>query len=183
MEYLDIVDEEGIPTGQTIEREVAHRKGIRHRTGHVWIMRKNKKGAVEILLQKRSDNKDSFPGCFDISSAGHIPAGEEVIPSALRELWEELGLSVLPEELIYCGKRSFENKNIFHGKAFWDRQVSSVFVLWKNVDIKELHLQKEEIADAVWMELEACIRAVQENSIKHCIAMEELLMLRAEAAK
>lgn len=31
-EYLDIVDENGIPTGETVEREMAHAKGFRHRT-------------------------------------------------------------------------------------------------------------------------------------------------------
>ena len=36
--------------------------------------------------------KESFPGMYDTSSAGHIPAGEEPLPSALRELSEELGM-------------------------------------------------------------------------------------------
>ena len=36
-EILDIVDEQGRPTGQTIPRAVAHAEGIRHRTSHVWI--------------------------------------------------------------------------------------------------------------------------------------------------
>lgn len=31
-EYLDIVDENGIPTGETVERKTAHAKGFRHRT-------------------------------------------------------------------------------------------------------------------------------------------------------
>ena len=31
-EYLDIVDENGIPTGETAEHETAHAKDIRHRT-------------------------------------------------------------------------------------------------------------------------------------------------------
>ena len=35
MEYIDIVDEQGIPTGETIERSIAHSKGIRHRTAHI----------------------------------------------------------------------------------------------------------------------------------------------------
>ena len=30
-EYLDIVDENGIPTGETVERETTHAKGFRHR--------------------------------------------------------------------------------------------------------------------------------------------------------
>ena len=33
-EILDIVDEQGRPTGQTVPRAVAHAEGIRHRTSH-----------------------------------------------------------------------------------------------------------------------------------------------------
>ncbi len=36
-EALDIVDEDGNPTGETVERGRAHREGIRHRTSHVWL--------------------------------------------------------------------------------------------------------------------------------------------------
>ena len=54
MEILDVVDELGHPTGKTIERQKAHELGIRHRTSHVWILRK-RDGRIQILLQKRSD--------------------------------------------------------------------------------------------------------------------------------
>ena len=74
MEILDVVDETGAPTGETVERAEAHREGVRHRTAHVWIAR-NRNGRIQLLLQKRCMQKDSFPGCYDISSAGHIPAG------------------------------------------------------------------------------------------------------------
>lgn len=40
MEYFDIVDEQGNPTGQTVERKQAHRNNILHRTAHVWIVRR-----------------------------------------------------------------------------------------------------------------------------------------------
>ena len=36
-EMLDIVDENGLPTGQAVPRTVAHAEGLRHRTSHVWI--------------------------------------------------------------------------------------------------------------------------------------------------
>ena len=88
-EILDIVDEQGRPTGQTVPRTVAHAEGIRHRTSHVWIVRRHA-GRIEVLLQMRCQAKDSFPGCYDISSAGHIPAGCDYVESALRELREEL---------------------------------------------------------------------------------------------
>ena len=38
MEYLDIVDDKGNPTGDIVSRDEAHDKGIRHRTAHVWII-------------------------------------------------------------------------------------------------------------------------------------------------
>ena len=104
-EYLDIVDENGDPTGEITDRETAHLKGIRHRTAHVWLLR-NKNGKLQILLQKRCETKSSYPGCYDISSAGHIPAGVDYIPSAIRELSEELGVTAAPEEFIPCGSRT-----------------------------------------------------------------------------
>ena len=90
-EYLDIVDESGEPVGRTKERSLVHKDGDLHRTSHVWIARR-KKGRLQLLLQKRSQNKDSHPGCYDISSAGHIPAGAGYVDSALREAKEKLGV-------------------------------------------------------------------------------------------
>ena len=81
-EYLDIVDENALPTGKIAERAVAHREGIPHRTSHLWLVRK-RDDRIQILLQKRALTK-SFPGCYDISSAGHIPAGQEYLSSAVR---------------------------------------------------------------------------------------------------
>ena len=90
MEFFDVCDERGLPTGEVVERSVAHSKGILHRTAHVWIIKKVD-GRWQVLLQKRSKDKDSYPGQFDTSSAGHIPAGMEPLESARRELREELG--------------------------------------------------------------------------------------------
>mgnify|MGYP002709524200 FL=1 len=86
MEFLDIRDKNGNPTGEVKERSLVHADGDIHGTSHVWIVRKNEKGSYDLLLQKRSENKDAFPGCYDISSAGHLPAGQDYLSSALREL-------------------------------------------------------------------------------------------------
>ena len=69
MEYLDIVDEQGQPTGKIISRTLAHTEGIRHRTVHIWIVRRENEH-LQVLMQKRAMNKDSFPGKYDTSSAG-----------------------------------------------------------------------------------------------------------------
>ena len=103
MEYLDIRTKDGKITGEVKERDKVHEDGDIHGTSHVWIARKNKEGQRELLLQKRSADKDAYPGCYDISSAGHLPAGQEYLPSALRELYEELGIEAKEEELIFLG--------------------------------------------------------------------------------
>ena len=59
-EILDIVDDNGQPTGEVIDRVTAHREGILHRTSHVWLVRM-KDSRLQVLLQKRSEEKDSYP--------------------------------------------------------------------------------------------------------------------------
>ena len=176
MEFIDIVDENGIPTGETIDRTLAHRTGTRHRTTHIWIVRR-REGRVQILLQKRAKYKDSFPGCYDISSAGHIPAGVDFTPSGLRELQEELGFSISPSELIECGIHRTYAENEFHGVPYVDNQIAKVFLLWKDKEIEELTLQEEEIESVMWMDFEACKEAVKNRTIPHCIDIVELEML------
>ena len=176
MEWLDIVDERGRLTGETIDREIAHREGILHRTSHLWLLRR-REGKIQVLLQKRSQNKDSHPGCYDISSAGHIPAGVDFLPSALRELKEELGLEADAGELILCGTRRIRYEGEFHGRPFRDNQVSRVYALWRDVEPEALTLQRDEVESVLWMDYDRCLQAVKENTFPHCIVPEELELL------
>lgn len=177
-EYLDIVDADGIPCGQIVSREDAHRNGIRHRTSHVWLLRRNLSGNAEILLQKRCAEKDSFPGCYDISSAGHIPAGQSFSFSAVRELREELGLTVAEDALCPCGLRRFAYEGMFHGNTFRDDQVSMIYGLWYTPEMGEIRVQPEEIESVLWLDVEECVRSVEGNRFPHCIYLEELTILR-----
>ena len=86
-EYFDLRREDGSKTGVVKERALVHRDGDLHGTAHVWILRPSGSG-FDVLLQKRSMEKDAYPGCWDISSAGHLPAGSDFRESALRELGE-----------------------------------------------------------------------------------------------
>ena len=181
-EMLDLVNEQGDPIGRAVPRSEAHRLGLRHRTSHVWLVRR-KNGVLEVLLQKRSDEKDSFPGCYDISSAGHIPAGQGFVDSALRELKEELGVTAQPQDLILCGQRSFQFSAVFHGKPFKDNQVSNVYLLWLARDAEEFTLQKEEISAVRWMPLADCLRNVENGALNSCIFPEELRMVQATVEK
>jgi len=182
VELLDIVDENGNPKGETVEREKAHAEGIMHRTSHVWLLRK-RSGKVQILLQKRCETKEEFPGCYDISSAGHIPAGMDFAESAIRELKEELGITASVDELILCGDRTVIWDDNFNGKPFHDRQYSRVFALWRDMNEEEFSLQKEEVDSVLWMDLDDCMESVEKNKIKHCIYLGELEMVKENALR
>ena len=178
-EYLDVCDEKGVPTGKTVKRSIAHAEGICHRTAHVWIV--DRKGR-RILLQKRSAQKDSYPGYYDTSSAGHVPAGDEPLSSALRELQEELGITALPEELFYIGSFHIAYETEFHGKPFKDSEVAKVFVLEKKVQMEDFVLQKEEIDEVKWFSLREVMEEVQkprpEREEKFCVPYQSLLLIQ-----
>ena len=176
MEYLDIVDENGKPTGKTVSREEAHRMGIMHRTAHVWIVRPAGNG-YEILLQKRSEEKESYPGMYDTSSAGHITAGNEPLESALRELKEELGIDASPEELSFAGTFRIRYEKEFHGRIFRDNEFTSVFVYHGAADI--MTLQESEVSEVRWFDLDAVWEEIHHSRDRFCVPEAGLQVLRA----
>ena len=162
---------------EIVSRDEAHREGIRHRTAHVWLIRKTAAG-YDILLQKRSRTKESYPGLYGTSSAGHIPAGEEPLPSALRELVEELGIHAAPEELTFAGAFTIQYEQVFHDRLFRDHEVTSVFVYRKPVDISALTLQESEVEAVRWFDLEAVWTEIQKDRRRICVPTAGLRVLR-----
>ena len=175
-ELLDIVDENGEPTGLTASRGEAHSRGLRHRTTHLWLIRK-RGGHIQLLLQKRSREKDSYPGCFDISSAGHIPAGCGYTGSAVRELKEELGIDASPDSFVLIGRRRFEFSSEFHGSVFHDNQVSNVYAMWYDGDEDTFAPQSSEVEYVKWVDMDECAAFVADGSVPNCINQEELDMI------
>lgn len=88
-EVFDVVDAQDRVIGQATRAEV-HRRGLWHRAVHVWVFN----AAGQVFLQKRSQSKDSAPGCWDSSCSGHLDSGEDYAVAAVRELAEEIGLRV-----------------------------------------------------------------------------------------
>ena len=183
MEYLDIVDENGQPTGKFVSRDEAHDHGIPHRTAHVWIVREDQ-GRTQVLLQKRSEEKESFPGMYDTSSAGHIPAGEEPVLSALRELEEELGITAVSNELHYAGTFRIQYERMFHDRLFRDNEVTQVYVYWEPVDTSALSLQESEVSDVCWFDLDAVWNEIRRGDrSRFCVPTDGLQVLRTYLGK
>ena len=176
-EIFDIVDENGVPTGETIERSIAHEKGIRHATSHVWIMRYHQ-GKLQILLQKRSMIKDSYPGQYDTSSAGHITAGDDPAHSALRELSEELGIDIRPEELKPIGHFEMYYRKMFHGNWFFDNEYCHVFLVDKEIDVSDLTLQEEEVERVDYFDMDELYKGLHEDDERFCVPIDGVNVLR-----
>lgn len=93
-EWFDVVDALDRPIGKE-RREVVHARKLFHRAIHVFVL----DAAGRMLVQKRSSAKDSAPGLWCSSCSGHLDAGEDYLAAAVRELEEELGLEIRPEDL------------------------------------------------------------------------------------
>ena len=95
-EIFDVVDADDQVTGTATRAEV-HAQKLIHRAVHVFVF--NKRG--DLLLQKRSPLKDLCPSLWDSSVSGHLDAGEDYPAAAVRELQEEMGITVdtAPEEI------------------------------------------------------------------------------------
>ena len=134
IEYWDLYDRERNPLGITHQRGLPLRPGQYHPV--VGIFTVNSRG--ELLLTKRHPNKSSG-GCFE-ATGGCICAGETPLPSAKRELFEETGIKTdrlqplsvdvieLPGDPVIC----------------WS------YLLLKDIDVKDLALQDEEVTEALW---------------------------------
>lgn len=176
LELFDILLPNGSKTGLIKERGVAHRDGSLHGTAHIWVVRPTAEGC-DVLLQKRSLAKESFPGCYDTSAAGHIAAGDDPLPSALRELSEELGIHASEEDLIYLGTHYTETHTEFHDLPFHDCELSHIYLYEQPIDVETLSLQQEEVEDVLWMDMEHCLEAAQANPDLYCFDQEEFRLI------
>lgn len=89
VELVAAIDQDGKPLQAQYSRTEAHRKGIWHRSVSIFVL--NRYG--EILIERRSDHKDLFPGFYDIVG-GHLQPGQKPVDAARQEISEEIGLSV-----------------------------------------------------------------------------------------
>ena len=122
MEYYEVYDKEGNPTGVVESRETVHQKGLWHATVHVWIYTEG----GEILLQKRSRNKDSHPFLWDISAAGHLTPGENPADAAIREMMEELSIKARARDLVFLDRRNLSL--VSKGGSFIDNEITSIYL-------------------------------------------------------
>jgi len=140
-ELIDIFDGTGKHIG-TKRRDLVHVDGDWHKTFHCWVIYKDSNGVDYVVLQRRSDNKPSWPGYVDITAAGHYLAGEQLI-DGLRELKEEVGIEASFDDLIQLGMRvcveEFQSGSINH-------EFQDVVFLINDSELDSYNLQGDELS-------------------------------------
>jgi isopentenyldiphosphate isomerase len=148
-----VLNADGSPTGEVKRRADVHRDGDWHRAFHLWIVRRTKTGKCEVLFQRRSSRKDTWPNRLDIAVGGHYGAGE-TIKDVVREIDEELGFQPRLEQLISIGQRRSESLN----STWQDRELQDVYVLAIEGDLPPLAPNFDEIESLLRIDAEDLLR-------------------------
>lgn len=93
-ELVDVIDLDDRVIGTATRREM-RRDRLRHRA--VFVAVRSSDG--RLLVHRRSDLKDVWPGWWDIAVGGVVAAGEGYDDAAARELREEVGVDAVPVAL------------------------------------------------------------------------------------
>lgn len=157
-EHFDLVDPvTGVPTGEVRPRSQVHREGLYHSAVHIWLLSPSEGG--ELLLQQRAACKDSWPTRWDISCAGHISAGETALPTAARELEEELGLTLPLERFEPLFVHVERMTSVQKGKPFINNEFNHVFLVTLTAEERgklepgspAFTLQESEVSAVRWV--------------------------------
>lgn len=130
---------------------------------HLWVWRYDANGQKEILLQRRSRTKKSWPGFYDASATGHVNFGEEPIISVLREAQEEINLQLQPSDVTIAGVYRLYARN-------WRDQKLMNELQW--IYIHEMKGRKDfvftdgEVEAIEWILLDSLENRMQDKSFK-----------------
>jgi len=150
-ELWDVLDEDGNATGRVHERGKPMRKGEYHLTVYVWI--ENDKG--EYLISQRSPNKP-FPELWECTG-GNAVAGDDSLTTALKEVKEELGIILEPQN----GRII---KHQIRGCDACNHCLGDVWLFRQNVDISTVILDPDETCDAAWASCDEINRMIDEGT-------------------
>lgn len=149
-ELWDIYDRNRVKTGRTIERGKPMESSDYHIVVNVWLQ--NPHG--EWLISKRTPNK-TFPNMWECTG-GSVLAGEDSLTAAVREVGEELGIRLRPED-----------GRLFTSLLRQNHRFPDFLDVWFfgcDCSLDDVILQKDETCGAMWATSGAILEMI-ENGI------------------
>jgi isopentenyldiphosphate isomerase len=165
---LGLVDSKTVALkGITKRRFEVHRDGDWHRSIHLWVMVPGPNGP-QLLLQQRAMTKDTHPGLWDVSVAGHIDAGGLPLETTVREAEEELGLKVAPHQLkhLFTIAATHRGETAKHG-AFECNEVKDVYLVELESGSEGLRFSTGEVADVRAEEISTLLQHLRDEDARY----------------
>ncbi len=147
MEIWDLYDCNRQKIKQTMVRGESFEPETYHLVIHVCIF--NHEG--EMLIQKRREDKEGWPGMWDLTVGGSAISGDTVQMAAERETLEEIGL-----ELDLSGCRPFLTLPFSNG-------YDEYFILNMDVEASSLLVPSAEVEQVEWAGLEDILTMIEEG--------------------
>jgi isopentenyldiphosphate isomerase len=158
-ELVDVVDADDNVVA-VVPRWRMRAENLRHRS--VGIMVVNHVG--EILIHRRADTKDVWPGWWDLAVGGVVASGESYEDAARRELTEEVGVTAVSLDHLSSG--SYEDDDV--------RAIVHTFcVVWDG----PVHFNDGEVVEARWVGMaELRQRVVSDRFVPDSLAIATPLL-------
>lgn len=132
-ELVDVVDADDRVVA-TVTRRRMRAERMRHRAVFVVVNASDGR----LLVHRRSDAKDLWPGRWDVAVGGVVGAGESWDAAARRELAEEIGVDAVPE--------------LLHAGAYADADVDLVARCYRAIHDGAVTFADGEVAEARWVD-------------------------------
>ncbi|OIO44392.1 MAG: hypothetical protein AUJ41_02990 [Candidatus Pacebacteria bacterium CG1_02_43_31] len=137
-ELFYLVDKNDKVLGFTARKQAHKDRSKIHRSVDVVATNSSK----QILLQKRSKHKDTFPGFWTISASGHVTYGQTYEQAAKREIEEELGIH---PPLRYVAKELYD--------MGIEQEYSTIYST--SIEETPTNFDKTEIDEVRWVDIDS----------------------------
>ncbi len=134
MELYDVYTRDRVKTGETRVRGEAVPAGFCRLIVHICIFNR----AGEMLIQQRQPFKRGWSNLWDVSVGGNAVAGDTSQSAAMREVREELGLTLdLTDVMPAC-------------TVYFEDGFDDFYTVTQDIALEDIRMQPEEVQQVKW---------------------------------
>lgn len=150
MEYFDLYDIAGQKIGRQVPRGTKLADGEYHIVVNVWI--RNSEG--KYLIQQRNKLTDTIPFMW-ATTAGAVVAGDASKETAIKETYEEIGVTLIEDNLLFLKRYIVEDN---YGNFMMD-----IYLIEQDVLLKDLTIDKLEVKNCKYFTMKEIKDLIKEN--------------------